>query len=431
MAINMKFIFKMLFSLFLAIHFFIPNFAEAQSCNNTITCRCEFPTPVTATDSQLNLASIDESQRAGACATFCSGQTSYIDQARAEASRVTGSTSVAPPTYPWKLLCGNVQIATGNIDIQQAATDEVVVYQAPRLSIPILNFQEFSPAVREGGSVRVNYIGQYVNALFNYLLIIASLISVVAIMVAGLQMMTARGDSGKVSNAKSGISKALFSLFILLFSFTILRFFDPSLTSTDGIKIQFIEAVPFTENTSVDIASLNLPDPAGGTNGVPYFSQRDFTQKYGDCTLADGTPTTIKTSGCGPTSFAMVLKYFGANVDPVVVADKLVAEGHRICGRGTNSYGFFSSSLIKDNNLKGKLLTSFNSAVFEAELRSGSLIIVSVGKSRFTNSGHFIVITGMQSDGNFSINDPNSGIKTLTRQEADTIVKSGVSINRK
>jgi uncharacterized protein YvpB len=40
-------------------------------------------------------------------------------------------------------------------------------------------------------------------------------------------------------------------------------------------------------------------------------------------------------------------------------------------------------------------------------LDAGSLIILNVGPGDFTDSGHFLVVTGYTDEG-FSINDPNS-----------------------
>lgn len=42
-------------------------------------------------------------------------------------------------------------------------------------------------------------------------------------------------------------------------------------------------------------------------------------------------------------------------------------------------------------------------------LQNGKLIISSQGPGLFTTGGHFIVLTGIDSDGGISVNDPNSG----------------------
>lgn len=405
------------FFIFTFILFSIPNFTFAQECdpeNSRVTCTCGFSSAVTATDANINFKTLDRDQWNSACSNFCSNHSSFEEGKE------------------WKILCNDNELGSGSI-VKIAEEEEVRPVTAPPvLSIPLLNFVNFSPAAVEGGNLRINYIGQYVQALFNFLLILASLASVVTIMVAGLTWMTARGNATKVGNAKSLIGKSLFTILILLFSYTILSLVDSRLVTTDGILIRRIDPIPFTENTGADVSALNLPPPSGGTKNVPYFSQRDFNQRYGECSDGQGGFTTIRSSGCGPTSFAMVLRHFEVNTDPVQVAQVMVDEGHRICGRGTNAYGFTSSSLIRDNNLESQALASNSAEVFEDALKDGSLLIISVGPSRFTRSGHFMVITGMESEGGqFLINDPNSGFQNLTRQEANSIVKHTVRINRK
>jgi hypothetical protein len=101
------------------------------------------------------------------------------------------------------------------------------------LSIPILR------------TAKVTGIGEYSIVLMNFLIVIAAILSVVTVSVAGLIYMTARGNASKVSEAKSLISKSIFSIFILLFSVTILQFVDPNLVRLNPLKIPMVKQIDF------------------------------------------------------------------------------------------------------------------------------------------------------------------------------------------
>lgn len=102
------------------------------------------------------------------------------------------------------------------------------------LSIPIM------------GVSQVAGLGGYIPVLFNYLLLITSIASVITISVAGLVWMTARGNTSKVDTAKKMMVKSLLSLIILLFSYTFLTFIDPNLVNLNPLRIPMINQVDYT-----------------------------------------------------------------------------------------------------------------------------------------------------------------------------------------
>ena len=53
---------------------------------------------------------------------------------------------------------------------------------------------------------------------------------------------------------------------------------------------------------------------------------------------------------------------------------------------------------------------------------NGHPIVACVGEGDFTTGGHFIVITGYK-DGKFTVNDPNSVIRTNKTWDFDTLSK--------
>lgn len=114
---------------------------------------------------------------------------------------------------------------------------------------------------------------------------------------------------------------------------------------------------------------------------------------------------TIRNSGCGPTSMAMVVATFwDKSITPVQMASLAVAKGYRTDNSGTD-WGFYK--YVANKYGASKFVQTGTFATAKAALESGALVIVSVGPSRWTKGGHFIVWKGM-SGNNVLINDPAS-----------------------
>lgn len=296
----------------------------------------------------------------------------------------------------------------------------ILPYEPPRLSVQIPGVS-FTKAILRNGRVEVPYIAQYINGVYRFVIGTFSIVAIVMIMVGGIQYMI--GSTGlQVGNALERLRNSVIGLLLLLATHIIVVTINPQLGFLTTLNLAYVPRVfVSTENTGNDVSSLSLSDPPStGTGGVPYYSQRNYTDVYGeDC---DGN-TTIKTSGCGPTSAAMVLSYYGINASPRTVAASFEDEGYRVCGSGTAYEAFRSSSLIKDNNLKSTFIPIQQHDVILDHLRNAEPVIISVGKSRFTRGGHFMVLTGVNEDGTISLNDPNSGIQSVAQDELWNIIK--------
>lgn len=157
-----------------------------------------------------------------------------------------------------------------------------------------------------------------------------------------------------------------------------------------------------------------------GYNNVPLFRQCDARWEAHPYPKPDGTRKTVCSSGCGPTAAAMVLKFYGKNVDPVIAADFCRNNGYR-ANTGTSTGCF--SKLASAYGLKHERLESWSSAA--AVLRQGKPLIISVGPSRFASGGHFITLTGV-SGNTVYINDPGPRkIKSGTISEITSAFKHG------
>lgn len=138
------------------------------------------------------------------------------------------------------------------------------------------------------------------------------------------------------------------------------------------------------------------------TDGIPLFLQWDKRWGYknygGDF---------IAVTGCGPTCLSMVQCGLSGKTkwNPYRVAR--MAENNDFYVKGSGS----SWDLMTYG--ASKIGLNYNEVPFQEEsilnwLDSGNPIICSVGPGDFTTTGHFIVLSGTDSNGNVIVNDPNS-----------------------
>ncbi len=135
---------------------------------------------------------------------------------------------------------------------------------------------------------------------------------------------------------------------------------------------------------------------------IPLFYQWDKRwgyEEYGDDMMA--------LNGCGPTCLSMVACGLSGSgtYDPLTVAEMAENGGYY-----TNGYG---SSWTMMSELPYQMGLNVREVVFEEapirkELESGHPIICAMGAGDFTSTGHFIVLKGVDEDGNIIVNDPNS-----------------------
>jgi hypothetical protein len=140
-----------------------------------------------------------------------------------------------------------------------------------------------------------------------------------------------------------------------------------------------------------------------GCNNVPKFKQCDNQWAGSSYNCGDAT---ICSSGCGVTATAMVLRFYGKDVDPELMAQKSLQYGTRVCGSGTG-HDFFPK-IAQEYGLKNENDISWDRAM--TLLKQGRPIIVSgQGQKPFTSGGHFVVMTCYNNDGTIAVNDPFGG----------------------
>ena len=128
-----------------------------------------------------------------------------------------------------------------------------------------------------------------------------------------------------------------------------------------------------------------------------------------------GEYTTIKGSGCGPTSAAMILATWAdKKVTPATECAWALKNGYKAYKSGTY-YSYFVPA-FKRYGLKCTWLSSTNiygnaasplHAQAKAAVDRGDLVIACMGKGNWTSSGHYIVVWKIEGNTVF-INDPAS-----------------------
>lgn len=132
----------------------------------------------------------------------------------------------------------------------------------------------------------------------------------------------------------------------------------------------------------------------GNYTGLTYYSQIDWRWKTHPYTSTGNRSQTIGTSGCGPTSAAMVVTAIKGTITPERMGDLFVQYGYRSANNGTYLSAFRFTADVFDIEYQEtyKLDEAINL------LRNNHYVVVSCGNGLFTTGGHFIVLVGIDGD---------------------------------
>ncbi len=139
----------------------------------------------------------------------------------------------------------------------------------------------------------------------------------------------------------------------------------------------------------------------GDYAGLTYYSQVDARWKNHAYTSINNKSQTIGTSGCGPTSAAMIVSSIKGTITPDKIGDLFVKYGYRSKNSGTYWSAFravadeFDIGYTETNNLDKAVEL----------LRNNNYVIASVGNGLFTYGGHFIVLVSVDNN-TIKIYDP-------------------------
>lgn len=146
-----------------------------------------------------------------------------------------------------------------------------------------------------------------------------------------------------------------------------------------------------------------------GETKVVYYSQYDIRWKN-----LPYSNSTIGTSGCGPTSMAMIVSTLtNQTVDPIQMCNWSSSKGYYIKGQGT-AWSFIPSAAAYWG-LPCQDMGKGNAQAVVSALSQGKLVIMSTGPgSYYQGEGHFLVLRGVDEKGNILVADPASKSKSET-----------------
>lgn len=175
--------------------------------------------------------------------------------------------------------------------------------------------------------------------------------------------------------------------------------------------------VSFSTDVVTEGESLCYETVQGCVREVVYFNQTE--EPWASVSFSN---TTVKKSGCGPASMAMVISTLTAqDVTPAELAQYTEEHGLYVAGKGTShslpalaakNWGL-SVERVRDTQMKKVALS----------LQDGALAVVICGEYTITGSGsgHYIVLTGVTEEGYFTIADPASRERSGRLYSPDTI----------
>ena len=149
--------------------------------------------------------------------------------------------------------------------------------------------------------------------------------------------------------------------------------------------------------------------PANGMQ-IPHYLQTD----YGNIPYGGGS---IASSGCGPTSFAMIASYLTDTT--ITPADAVAWCGNSYYMPGVGTYWSYFQAAANHFGCGSVTQTSDANQVLQA-LSEDHPVISSQRAGLFTSGGHFIVLRGVTADSKVLVNDPNdNSSKNYINREFD------------
>lgn len=172
----------------------------------------------------------------------------------------------------------------------------------------------------------------------------------------------------------------------------------PNLTETDeqSLEVQETESEGFEEQGIIAYeGSEKTPSvEIGEYAGLTYYSQLDNRWSSKMYSSIENKSQTIGSSGCGPTSSAMVVSSIKGNITPDTMAELYTRYGYRSANQGTYWSAFKWTADIFD--MEYSECYKLDDAV--EKLKDNYYIIASCNQGLFTYGGHFIVLIGMEGD---------------------------------
>jgi hypothetical protein len=219
----------------------------------TYGCTCLGDNGSTSTGAAAETAS------ASTCDTWCG---------KMHASSYTYTCTLGNGTANTPVAQGNVGSTATTTPLEESVPEEEPDFIVPNLIVKIPGFDGFSDPTKDAtGTVEVNFIAEYINAFYGWILAAGALVAVVMMMVGGLQYVMSRGKEKYITKAKERITNAITGLVLLFAAYNIAFLIDPELVNLQPLDVQFVEGIESfpPEGEDIDI----VPNTALTGDSVP------------------------------------------------------------------------------------------------------------------------------------------------------------------
>lgn len=172
----------------------------------------------------------------------------------------------------------------------------------------------------------------------------------------------------------------------------------------------------------------------GKYQGITYYSQADPRWANIMYSSIHDKNQTIKSSGCGPTSAAMIVSSSKGVIIPPTMAKLFVNNGFRTANNGTawSVWPFIADFFEFKDYVSTSNINTLIKYLSKDENKDGKadyFAVASCGPGLFTTSGHYIAIMGVIND-SFEVFDPYyyaGKFNTASRRAAKVIMKGNAA----
>ena len=156
----------------------------------------------------------------------------------------------------------------------------------PNLSIDIPGVS-FSSILSEGGVLQINFLQDYIAGVYKFLLGIGTLITIVMIMIGGLQYTLAAG-TGDVKKAQERIRNAVTGLTLLLCVYLILASINPQLVIFKPLRVLNVEGLELEKGINSN-EGLSSYSSSGGSSSSSSSAAKSTCETISETAKAEGT----------------------------------------------------------------------------------------------------------------------------------------------
>ncbi|MBU1028770.1 hypothetical protein KKE28_01040 [Patescibacteria group bacterium] len=132
------------------------------------------------------------------------------------------------------------------------------------VEIPGVSFLDFRTTKTADGlylETDIPWLADYIVGVYRYAIFFGSILSLIMIILSGLQWLTAGGDAGRVGAAQKRITNAVVGLLLLLGSFLVLSTINPNLTMLNPLHIKMVNPQRFNVKEVLQTTTEDTGNP--------------------------------------------------------------------------------------------------------------------------------------------------------------------------